>query len=99
MSSRKRILGVLTVLALAVSWNVSSATENGAESLPITTDRCGELGVQRCLTECQDTFTNCIQRCDGNRRCEKKCPPRVKKCVAKCRAAERDAGAAPSPSR
>jgi hypothetical protein len=57
------------------------------------------LGTQQCNTECQDRFTDCIDRCDGVLSCQKECDRVVTACVKACTAAPPPSGsAAPSAS-
>jgi hypothetical protein len=42
------------------------------------------LGVQRCNTRCQTTFTDCVDRCDGAAPCEADCTRTVGECVKTC---------------
>jgi hypothetical protein len=41
--------------------------------------------VQRCNTQCQSTFTDCVLACDGDLGCERRCQTEVTRCVEACR--------------
>jgi len=76
--TRMARLGVLVILALG--------TAAVAEVLP--------LSPQSCNTQCQDRFTECIDRCDAREACMSGCERVVEACVARCQAPE----APPAPS-
>jgi hypothetical protein len=50
------------------------------------------LSPQECNTECQSRQTDCIEDCDGNIPCERRCTETGLRCVARCSGHGPDAG-------
>jgi hypothetical protein len=50
------------------------------------------LSPQECNTECQSRQTDCIDECDGNVACERRCVEAGFSCVQRCKRLGADAG-------
>jgi hypothetical protein len=67
----------LVYLVLGASAAVMPRAEAGPELAE-------PASVQRCNTECQGTFTDCVLACDGDVPCEQRCQVEVTRCVEAC---------------
>jgi hypothetical protein len=74
--------GVLALVsARGEAWRAEPAPDAGEEGpLP--------LDAQRCNTDCQDRFTQCLLDCDGKPSCMRGCKQTAASCVAGCSAPE-----------
>lgn len=50
------------------------------------------LSPQECNTECQTRQTDCVDACDGNVACERRCVEAGFACLARCKGLGADAG-------
>jgi hypothetical protein len=74
--------GVLALVsARGEAWRAEPTPDAGEEGpLP--------LDAQRCNTDCQDRFTQCLLDCDGKPSCMRGCKQTAASCVAGCSAPE-----------
>jgi hypothetical protein len=79
------VLGVGVMVALGI-WASPAVRAPSSELFA--------LSPQECNTECQSRQTDCVDTCDGNVACERRCVESGLACVARCKGLGADAGVA-----
>lgn len=82
----ERLLSCVLVVGLLCASHPSAGTSSATD----------ELGVQRCDTDCQTVFTDCMLACDGEPSCQAACRAHVEQCVSECKARHPGAPAPPA---
>jgi uncharacterized membrane protein YgcG len=83
-------LGAALVALVVTGATLWAAVEVGLDDAP--SSQRFALSPQECNTECQSRQTDCIDLCDGNVACERRCTEAGLACLERCKRMGADAG-------